>query len=1059
MGALLVLASAGMAFAQVTVTGTVRDSQGPMLGVSVIVEGSTTGITTGVDGKFSIRVPNAQSTLVFKFVGMDDVVYPLEGRTSDIDVLMSESASQIDDIVVIGYGAVRRGSVTGSVSSVTAKTIASVPVPSAAQAIQGRMAGVQVTSNDGSPDAEILIRVRGGTSISGDNSPLYIVDGFQVSNINNIPTSDIERIDVLKDAATTAIYGARGANGVVIISTKSARGGRTDVSFNAYWQFRSMAKNLDVMDPYEYVMLNYEIEALKGDSQRNSFIKKYGAPGDYYIYKGQKGRDWQDELFGKTTMAQNYDLSVSGGSDKTRFKLSLNYVDDQGIQYGSSTQRTNLNFRLNHEIVKNLTLEFNSRINYKVNNGGNIGPITGLTYRPVAGLSDYSFVPPGDDFEEEERTPLTSPTTTADQNYNKQSNYTFTNTAALNWTIMKGLIFRSEFGLDLAFSERDRWYGPESGTARNGNNSRPLTDIDRGRTPQYRLANTLTYMFDIKKDHQFNVLAGQEIISRRTFATAMRTTDFPVDITPEKALANLSLGKPNSTTSSIGVYDRTASFFGRVSYNYKQKYLLDVTLRADGSSKFAPGNRWGYFPAASVAWRIDKENFMANVRAVSSMKLRVSLGTAGNNRITDDLWRRQYSVSSSKPIAFGDVDQPAYTPASTRLVNPDIKWETTSTRNVGLDVGLFKERLSIVLDGYWNTTRDLLYEVSIPAYLGYSNMQANMAQTSNKGFEVTFNGSIIQNREFFLDANFNIGWNKNRIDKLGPNETRRFLASGWASTDLMAREDYLLELGKTMGLIYGYETDGFYSIDDFDFNPVAKTWALKEGVPNSSGITGSNMPGTLKFKKLIMTKEDENVKNPEISLENDRTIIGNTNPKFSGGFGLNAAWKGFDAAVFFTYMYGFDVYNANKIRATTRWTSTDINMLSIVDSKNRFRYFDDLGTDLRSDPDALRELNKDANIWTPASLWRPIIHSWAIEDGSFLRLSTATLGYTLPSNLTNKVGIRTLRMYVTGYNLFCLTNYSGYDPEVNIQSGLTPGRDYSVYPRNRNITVGLNLTF
>lgn len=1051
---LAMLLFVGMAYAQVTVTGTVKDASGPVLGVSVILKGTTKGVTTDAKGNFTISVPNAQTgVLEFKFVGLESLEYPLNGKTSNLEIIMTESAAQIEDVVVIGYGTSRRADLTGSVASVSAKAIASVPVASAAQALVGRMAGVQITTSDGSPDAEIKVRVRGGGSITQDNSPLYIVDGFQVGSINDIPPTDIESIDVLKDASATAIYGARGANGVVIVTTKSAKAGKTTVNFNAYIQSRYLSKKLDVMNPYEFVLLNYELESLKGSSQQTGFIKNYGDPEDYYIYKGQEGYDWQEDMFGGSSLAQYYNASIGGGGEKTRFNLSFTHNNDEGVQVGTSYQRTNLNFKLNHEIFKNLKIEYNTRFAQKINNGTGLGVTGALQYKPTNGLRDYSYLPPEDvDLEDEQQYQIIPPSSQAEQNYRKQTSYNFNMTGAVNWEIIKGLTYRTEFGMDYNFSEENRFYGPESGTAKNGYNSLPLIDIKRGRSPKIRWANTLNYDFTVKDDHNFNVLVGQEIISSKSFSNYYRVSDLPKDITAEKALANATLGSPNKTESSESGYDRTASFFGRLNYNYKSKYFLTATLRADGSSIFAPGNQWGYFPAGAIAWRISNEEFLKRSRVISNLKLRVSYGAAGNNRIDADLWRRTYKASLSKPVAFGGVDQQAYLPASSMMVNPNIKWETTYTRNLGLDFGFFKDRLSGTIDAYWNTTKDLLVPSSIPAYTGYTEIQTNVGQTSNKGVELTLNGYIVEKKDFNLNMTFNIGYNKNKVDKLSSGEKVWMRKSGWASTDLREQEDFRMEVGQTMGLMYGYVTDGFYAVEDFDYDPVKKSYTLKPGIANSAGVLMTTLqPGSLKLKKLSGEGTD-------INMEEDRTVIGNANPKFSGGFGVNMNWKAFDFSVFFTYMYGFDVYNANKIRTTTRWNSSQNNMLSIMDSKNRFRYFDDNGIDLRDDPLALAEFNKAATIWSP-NIGRPIVHSWAIEDGSFLRLSTATLGYTVPARYSRKAGINNLRIYVTGYNLFCWTKYSGYDPEVKIQEGLTPNVDNNIYPRNRSFTVGLNVTF
>jgi TonB-linked SusC/RagA family outer membrane protein len=1047
---------------QIPVTGTVADESGETLpGVNVMIKGTTQGVTTDVDGKFSINVPNGDAVLQFTFIGYtaQDVTV---GDRRVITVTMAESATALDEVVVIGYGSVAKRDITGAVSTLSSKTLMNIPTTSVAEAMSGRMPGVQVTTNDGSPDAEIRIRVRGGGSITQDNSPLYVVDGFQVSSMRDIDPNEIEDIVVLKDASSTAIYGARGANGVVLITTKSGKAGKTVINFNSYFSVATLAKKLDVMDPYEYVLLNYEIAAMNGSSQRDGFIKNYGDPEDYYIYKGQKGYDWQEDVFGRNPISQNYSLSITGGTEKTRYSMTLTHVNEQGVQVASGTKRTNANFRLMHDISDKVKIEINSRFVNRIIDGSGTGGASvtsALQYKPTNGLREFSYIPEEDlDPEEEEANRLVNPSEQAYQNYREQKRYQFFNTAALSWEFLPGLTYRGEFGFDFNFSEDNRFYGPESGTSRNDGKSLPLTDVTRGRSPDWRIANTLNYRFKLKERHSFNVLVGQEVLSGKSYSNYSRVTEFPIDIQPAKAFANAAQGLPNRATSSESKYDRTASVFGRINYSFANKYIAQATFRADGSSKFAPGKQWGYFPAGSVAWIVSEEDFLKSVAAVSMLKARVSLGQAGNNRIGDDQWIAQYSPSKGK-FAYGEVQSTYYAHANSQLPNPDIKWETTITRNAGIDFGLFRSRINGTVDVYWNSTRDLLVPIQIGSYSGYSQMYMNAGETSNRGVELDLTGVVAQRRDLFLSVNFNIGINKLRVDKIAAGIKNWSNTSGWASTDLLNTDDFRMEEGKAMGLVYGYVTDGFYTFDDFTYDDVAKTWNLNPGVANSgSMMQGTLMPGKLKIKDIAVDDSDTDEYEGKISSA-DRTVIANTNPKFSGGFGVTAQYKGFDFAAYFNFMYGFDVYNANKIYHTTRYTRSEINMMSVVDSHHRFRYFDDAGNDLRNDPAALAELNKNADIWNPSGTQRRIVHSWAMEDGSFLRLQTLTLGYTIPESITGKIGISRLRFYVSSYNTFLWTRYSGYDPEVNIQTGLTPGIDNNIYPRARTFVGGINLSF
>lgn len=490
-------------------------------------------------------------------------------------------------------------------------------------------------------------------------------------------------------------------------------------------------------------------------------------------------------------------------------------------------------------------------------------------------------------------------------------------------------------------------------------------------------------------------------------------------------------------------------------YDYDRRYYATITVRADGSTKFAPGHQWGVFPAASFAWRISEEEFLKNNDIISSLKLRLGSGVAGNNRIGDDMWKTTYRLSTSKTPGWGEVINSYYGYGSSYLPNPSLKWEKTITNNVGIDFGFFNERLSGSLDLYLNNTKDLLVPSTIPQTTGYEQQQTNVGETQNKGIELTLNGLIVNNKNFSLSGNFNIGINKNKVVSLNSGETKWVKKSGWASTDQLPNEDYLVLVGESVGLMYGYTNDGIYQVDDFNYNPTTGEYTLKPGVVDCSSLV-TVMPGAPKFKKIAPVKEGE--VNPQITTD-DLSIIGRAMPKFSGGFGLNATYKGFDASVFFNYQVGNDVYNGNKMHLTSWWRNSETNQLTLVDSKHRFRYFDDAGNDLRNNPEMLKEFNKNATMWNPTTVGTAIMMSYNVEDGSFLRLNTVTLGYTLPRHLTKKVGISNLRFYVTGYNLWLLTHYTGYDPEVNVMNGLTPGIDCNSYPRNKTYTFGVNLTF
>jgi TonB-linked SusC/RagA family outer membrane protein len=1043
--------------------GKVVDGNGdPLIGATVRVKINGGDATiTNMDGDFKLKAPNGEFSIEISYVGYKPKTVKVKDNRQ-LTITLDEDSNTLDEVVVIGYGTVRREALTGSVTSIGGKDIAQVPVTSVAEAMVGKLAGVQITSADGSPDADIIVRVRGGGSITQDNSPLYIVDGFPVDDLKDIAPTDIESIDILKDASSTAVYGARGANGVVNITTKRAKQGKASVSFNAYLSLRQLSKKLDVLDPYEYVLMQYE-KARLSSSTPTSFIEKFGDPSEFYIYKGYKGDDWQDIIMGGTTATQYYNVTVNGSSTRNQYNLSLTHTNAPGILAGNGQKKTFLNFKMKSELFKFLSIEYNTRfVNTETDGAGTdaVRVLDALEYAPTQGLQEFMETPPvTGEFTPDEEDYVTkyNPLENTFQNWKEKGSTVFNTTAALNVKFTKNLTFRSEFGIDYNYGYQKRFYGPKNSNAEKYSDGLPYVELTKTETPKTRLANTLTYQFKIQKRHSLNVMLGQELNNSQVVTNFSSVRYLPMSITPEEAFDNMTLGEAYQTTSKKSTPERLSSFFGRVMYDYKHRIYGTFTMRADGSSKFAPGNRWGYFPAASAAWRISEEEFLKST-FVSNLKLRLSAGVSGNNRISSDLWKTTSALSTSKSPGWGETLNSYYTYGSSYLPNPDLKWEKTITNNIGVDFGFWNNRLSGTLDLYVNNTKDLLVPSTIPQTTGYSQQQTNVGETQNKGVELALNGLIVNNRDFTLSANFNIAFNKNKIVKLSSGVDEWQKASRWASTDQTPYEDYLVRVGDCVGLMYGYVNDGIYQVDDFDYNATTGKYTLKPGVVDCSSLV-TVMPGAPKFKKLGTVDPDET--NPQITTD-DLTVIGRAMPTCSGGFGLNSTFKGFDLSIFFNYMIGNDVYNGNKMHLTAFWrnnVSTTGNLSTLVDSKHRFRYFDDDGNDLRTDPEALAEFNKNATMWNPTTIGSPIMMSYNVEDGSFLRLNTLTLGYTFPKRMVRKAGISNLRLYVTGYNLWLLTKYTGYDPEVNTMSGLTPGIDCNTYPRSRTYTFGVNLTF
>ncbi|NCU02532.1 MAG: TonB-dependent receptor [Chitinophagaceae bacterium] len=1041
------------------IKGKVSDETGaPLAGVNVLISGGKNGVQTDANGNFSINAPGTGSvTLQISFSGYKSITVKADEKT-EVTVSLEKEVTALEDVVVIGYNSIKRKDLTGTVSSIGAAELSKIPVSSAAEAITGRLPGVQVTTTDGAPGAEIVIRVRGGGSVTQDNSPLYIVDGFPVNSINDIAPTDIASIDILKDAATAAIYGARGANGVVIITTKSAKAGKTTITFNSFGTARTLPRQLEVLSPYEFVLANYEYARIRTQADVDAFTKYFGVYEDLELYKYQKGTNWQKELFGNPVYSQQHNLSITGGTAKTKFALSATNNTDQGLIQGSGYMRNYLNFKMRFDYA---TRFVHTRIDGAGSSGSSSFRIgDAITTRPVNGIADMIELDPtgtDDDYEQFLKS-LINPQRLIAQDYRKRTNYTLNMNIAGTWKIIESLSYRSEFGLDFGFGDNRRYWGPLTGESRNVGGNLPLGEITNSNSRSLRWTNTLNFKKYIGK-HDFTFLAGQEInILGTGFSEYNRAKFFVENTTPERMFANMTLGTQDRHTTTVFAGEKIASFFGQIIYQYDSRYMLTLTARADGSTKFAPGNQWGFFPAAAFAWRVSNEEFMKGVRFIDDLKMRVSYGEAGNNRISNDLWRVQFAPTDNRPIGFGDVAQPYYGYRSNLLPNPAIKWETTITRNAGIDFTLFKQRLSGSFDVYWNTTKDLLVESDIPQITGFSKQLQNVGQTSNRGIELGLTGTILQRKNFQLSASFNIGLNKSKIDKLDGVLEKPFM-SNWAGTDLKTQDDYRVYVGQTIGLMYGYVTDGMYTSNDFEsYNPVTRTYTLKQGVPNIGSFLGgiSVRPGVMKLKDL---NGDGTI------TAADRQVIGRALPKYTGGFGLNAVIKDFDVSAFFNFVVGNDIYNTGRISYNQFYRTSYGNMLNTVNSGNRYTYIDNEGKQV-VELDQLSKLNANATMWSPFSFGTavPVFHSWAVEDGSFLRLNNLTVGYSLPKNVISRMRMTKLRVYATVYNAFLWTKYSGYDPEVSSTrsdgySQLTPGVDYSSYPKSRNFTVGVNVTF
>jgi len=1046
---------------QIPVTGKVTDENGqPLPGVSVKVKNGAGGAITNNEGIYKLAVQDQNAVLVYTFIGFATQERAVSGNTV-LNIVLKEMASTLDEVVAIGYGTIKRRDATGSVVSISNKDLTAVPVASPVEAMAGRLAGVKVTIPEGNPDADVIIRVRGGGSITSDNSPLFLVDGFPVNSISDIPPSDIESIDVLKDASSTAIYGSRGANGIVLVTTKSGKQGKLSVTYNPYFGFRKVATKMDLLDPYDYLQWQYELHSLR--NIRQQFTDVFGTFSSLEQYRGAQGVDWQDQVFGRTGSLANHNLGISGGNEKLRFNFSYNHMNDKAILETSGFKRDNLSLKLNYDANSKISMDFSGRFARTSVEGDGITGGSGssddipsnsfgrIKHAVIQGPFAISDINQNIDADELDNG-LTDPITAIRDNYKERLRNNYNLNGSVSWEILKGLKFRTELGLDDYQNGLQSFYGSTTSESKSNTqtnfNGMPLVETSDVATRTIRNTNTLNLRLGhlLNNNQSLTVLLGQETIVTSSDKRNNRIEGLPIFFDADLAFRFTGEGSPIQANRFYYPDNKLLSFFSRVSYDYQGKYLFSGTVRADGSSKFTSGNKWGYFPSAALAWRMSDEEFVKR-DWLDELKLRLSYGISGNNNIPAGQTMKTFAVADQKPwLSIAD----SWWTAGTTLNNPDLKWESTHSLNLGLDFSVFNRRLSGAVELYKNNTKDLLMEFTIMGS-GYNTQFQNIGETQNKGLELSLNYSVINKKDFGLNFSANVSFNRNKVLNLGPLTSGYTAATSWQNTEVGA--DYVILPGQPIGNMYGFVTDGRYEVSDFERFDGLK-WILKPGVADATEVIGANevRPGGLKLANI-----DGDPAN-KIS-ESDKKIIGDANPLHTGGFSISGRAKGFDLVTNFTWSFGNDIYNADKVEFTSPTRYQFRNMSSIMAEGQRWTNLSSEG-EIVNDPVQLAQMNENTTLWSPY-MKKSVFHSWAVEDGSFLRLATVSLGYTLPEKLTKKIRSNNVRLYVTGYNLFIVTNYSGFDPEVDTRRNLrvTPGVDYSAYPKSRQFVMGANIQF
>ncbi|MFN0291473.1 SusC/RagA family TonB-linked outer membrane protein [Pedobacter helvus] len=1042
--ALLVLAFSAQVMAQTKVSGTVKDDQGEILtGVSVLVKGTKVSTTTNQDGNYQITLPAGSNTLVFSYLGYESKETAVSGNV--INVSLKSSVSTLNDVVVIGYGTTSKKDLTGSVGTVSISDLQKAPVKSFDEALAGRVAGVQVTSSEGQPGAPINITVRGNNSVTQSNYPLVVIDGIifedpnnlSVNPLNTIDPNDIESISILKDASSTAIYGARGSNGVVIVTTKRGKEGKPIISYNGYYGLQENTKRVQSLSPYEFVKLQNEIDPIR---TKNLYFRDNKTLENY---AGLEGIKWEDEVTRVAPM-QNHYFNLMGGNKNTKYSASLSYTGQDGILLNSGFNRLQGKFSLDQDVSERLKVGFTATYSGVKNYGSptSTGSFTNeanllfsvWAFRPLAVDPNVNLLDLANDPEVEQASNFTfNPVLTVKNELRENSGENLNASGYLEYQITKELKFKTVASLNKGNRVYDLFNGSmsRSGIAGNYLVNGSKTYFNSNTWQSY---NTLNYAKRFDKNNYLDLLGGftiEESKSTNFGATAV--------LLPNESLglSGLDEGNPLGIVSYTGMH-HMASFIARANYKLTDRYLFTATMRADGSSRFMGKNRWGYFPSGAFAWQINNEQFMKGIKTISNAKLRASYGVTGNNGIGNFAAHPAlafanpdfYPINNYPSYTFGGADNKGLMYSS--LGNANLKWESTKQVDLGLDLGFFKQRLTLELDVYRKTTDDLLLNANMSPSSGYNRVYRNIGKVQNQGLEITIGGTPIQTKEFTWTSSFNIAFNRNKLLKLTDNQLYMLTAQGWGD-DWKNIPGYVAKLNEPIAQFYGLIYEGTYKYEDFDL--LGGVYTLKDNVPSNGGSRANVKPGDVRYTDL----------DGDLQItEADKTVIGNPNPVHIGGFSNNFSYKGFDLGIFLQWSYGNDIINANRI---------------MFESSYKYGY-----NQYATYADRWSPENPTSDMPGVAAGRGSSLKAYStriIEDGSFLRLKTVSLGYTLPSGWLQKSKVfKTGRVYVAAQNLYTWTNYSGYDPEVSVRnSALTPGFDYSAYPRARTITFGINTTF
>ncbi|MCE7040290.1 TonB-dependent receptor [Dyadobacter sp. CY312] len=1009
---LLLLLTAGAVKAQsVSISGVVvaKEDNLPMPGVTIRVAGTSSGTQTDADGKFKVDVPPA-SKIVASFIGYTTQEIPVTSQSNYKIVLVAE-AKALQELVVVGYGEQNRRTVTGAISTVSAEQIKNIPSPSPDQLLQGRSPGVQVSAGSGEPGSSIMVRVRGATSINASSEPLYVIDGVPIVSQNlarttfgqpsnplaDLNPSDIESMEILKDASATAIYGARAANGVILITTKRGKSGKPTVSISSYVGTSKAWK-----DPNDLRVDGPTFERLQNEASANNWIDTYGSitavnPSGAAYKPAYANPDaaintnWIDPIMQRGAL-YNIDASVSGGTEKIKYLVSGNTFKQEGIMkptlFDRKTFRTNLDFSASDAIKLGTSIFYSTSKRNRIQNGNNINSALANAYFYPSNIPVYNADGTYN------RPVWESPVAIVNETEYLMNTDRIIGNVYGDWKLANGLVFRTNWSIDNNYITENQ-YSNTNLTAGAGVGGTATNSVVRDFN--WINENVLTYQTRLAGKHNFNILVGNTLQKNTSNSTSATGSGFPSN--SFKTIAAAAVKNSTADETAWGI----ASFFGRVNYDFSKKYLFTGNIRYDGSSRFGANHRWGMFPSASVGWAVSEENFMKDVKVISELKLRASYGVTGNqggigNFASLGLWGGQRGglrggggITPGAGGAAAYADYPGFNPI--QLANPDLKWETTAQLDLGIDIGLFQDKLNVTFDYYNKQTKDMLLEVPTPRSTGYSTLLQNYGEMENKGFELGINASPVRTESFTWDIAFNISRNKNLVKKLA------------APITMFSREYVRIEEGYPLFSFYVHE---------------------QLGVNEQTG-------------DIIWNTGSDEVFN----VNTDRFMIGKSAwPDFQGGLTNTFNYKGFDLMAFLQYSYGNHVFNYNRYffehggERTTGYSAQQLDRWQQPGDK--------------TDIPRLARRNYDTN-------FRPSRH---IEDASYLRLKNISLGYAIPKSLTSKIGIGSARLYVSGQNVLTFTKYTGLDPEVSVSPSETiQGIDQGVMPQPRIWMGGINLTF